>query len=90
MNGGSDGQSYGVKAGGCGADAAGQQEVPWWDTALPSGCKTLLACCMLFIAALVNISAWRLQSGSAYYLPPSFIPLLSHLLLTQPLTLPDI
>lgn len=29
---------------------------------------------MLFIAALVRISAWCLQSGSAYYLPPSFTP----------------
>lgn len=49
----------------------------------PSSCWARLACLVLFIAALVSISAWCLQSGSAYYLPsflpPSFWASLSHI-----------
>lgn len=61
--------------GGCGTDVAGGQRRHRHAT------NQLLACCMLFIAVLVRISEWCLQSGSAYHPPPSFIPFLCGLLM---------
>lgn len=63
--------SYGVKAGGCGADAAGQQEVPWWDTVPPSSCWP--AACYLLQRWLTSRRGVCKVGQHIICLPPLFL-----------------